>query len=150
MPSVVVLVVTVLAIARVVRFLVDDELFRGPRQRMINWAYIRANSWIVDNARQKAGVAGMNMPGFDPETLERDQRNAYRNEYRAGLRLARQGDDVPKLAYMITCPWCVSIWVGAVAAPVVWFAGSTPWVFVPALALAASYVTGWLASHEGK
>lgn len=43
------------------------------------------------------------------------------------------------------CPWCASIWIGAAAAPLVWFWGHTPWLFIPALALAMSQVTGMLA-----
>jgi hypothetical protein len=56
---------------------------------------------------------------------------------------------VPLLSYVITCPWCVSIYLCAFAAPVVWLAGRSPWLYVPALALAGSYAVGFLASHEG-
>lgn len=54
----------------------------------------------------------------------------------------------PLAAYLMTCPWCVSIYVGAVAAPLAYFWGSSPWLLIPALALAFSYTTGWLASKE--
>lgn len=50
------------------------------------------------------------------------------------------------LATLISCPWCVSIYVGAVAAPVAWFWGHFLWILLPALALAASQVTGMLSS----
>lgn len=50
---------------------------------------------------------------------------------------------------LITCPWCVSIWVAAVVAPLVYQAGDTPWVFVPAFALAMSQLTG-MASAIGR
>lgn len=53
--------------------------------------------------------------------------------------------DEPLPAYLVTCPWCASIYVGAVAAPVVYFWGSSPWLLVPALALAFSHLTGLLA-----
>ena len=55
------------------------------------------------------------------------------------------GAEPPLPVYLITCPWCVSIYVGAVAAPLVYFWGSSPWLLVPALALAFSYATGFLA-----
>lgn len=42
------------------------------------------------------------------------------------------------------CPWCMSIWVGALTAPVVWWFGQSPWVLVPVLALAASQITGMI------
>lgn len=49
------------------------------------------------------------------------------------------------LEYLITCPWCVSIWVGAATAPLLWLWGDTAGVLIPALALAASQVAGMLA-----
>ena len=45
------------------------------------------------------------------------------------------------LEYGITCQFCVSVWIGAVAAPVAYFWGMQPWFFVPALALAFSHFT---------
>jgi uncharacterized protein DUF1360 len=53
--------------------------------------------------------------------------------------------DEPKPAYLLTCPWCASIYVAAAAAPLCWFWGATPWLFIPALLLAFSQVTGLLA-----
>jgi hypothetical protein len=57
------------------------------------------------------------------------------------------GGDPPLLAYLIECPWCVSIYVAAVAAPLWYWLGTNPRVLVPAVALAFSYVTGFLAQH---
>ncbi|MGB8665668.1 MAG: DUF1360 domain-containing protein [Serratia inhibens] len=56
-------------------------------------------------------------------------------------------DDRPKtlgafIADVIQCPWCLSIWIGAVAAPLVWFFGEHPVMLIPALLLAFSQVTG--------
>jgi hypothetical protein len=56
-------------------------------------------------------------------------------------------DDRPKtlgafIADVIQCPWCLSIWIGAVAAPLVWFFGDHPVMLIPALMLAFSQVTG--------
>jgi hypothetical protein len=61
--------------------------------------------------------------------------------------LARRGHDL--LAYLILCPWCVSVWIGIVAAPVIYLWGTTPWLTVPALALALSMVAGLLAAAKG-
>lgn len=50
------------------------------------------------------------------------------------------------LAAVLQCEWCASVWV---AIPVAWTAavyGESTWWLVPALALAASAVTGVLAS----
>lgn len=46
------------------------------------------------------------------------------------------------VADLIQCPWCVSIWVGAVAAPLVWFWGDNPVMICLGLWLAFSQVTG--------
>lgn len=50
------------------------------------------------------------------------------------------------VAYLIICSWCVSIYVGAAGAGA-WYAwGETMPFMVITAALAASYVTGFLAS----
>jgi len=45
------------------------------------------------------------------------------------------------------CPWCVSIWIGMVTAPVVYVWGDTPVVSVVLLALASSEVAGMFYAH---
>lgn len=45
------------------------------------------------------------------------------------------------------CPWCVSIWVGAVTAPIMYLWGDTPVVSIVVLALAVSQVTGMLYTY---
>lgn len=51
-----------------------------------------------------------------------------------------------KLAYLVICSWCVSIYTGAAGAGA-WYAwGETMPFMVITAALAASYVTGFLAS----
>jgi hypothetical protein len=54
------------------------------------------------------------------------------------------------LAYLVVCDWCVSFYTGALAAVGGAWAGWWPWAWAPALALAFSHVTGWLASREGE
>lgn len=51
-----------------------------------------------------------------------------------------------RLAYFVTCPWCVSVWVGALGALAClrWGDGWGWWL--AALTLACSAVTGFLAS----
>ena len=65
---------------------------------------------------------------------------------RAGIDPADPFAPTPLLSYFVTCPWCVSIYVGAVAAPLAYWWGESPWLLVPAFALAFSAVTGYLAS----
>ena len=56
-------------------------------------------------------------------------------------------DDTPGssgewFATLITCPWCASIWLAALASPLIWFWGDTPVMLIPAIALAFSQVAG--------
>ncbi len=62
---------------------------------------------------------------------------------------ARPVADEPKPAYLLTCAWCASIYVAAAAAPLAWFWGDEPTLFIPALACAFSYVTGLFAQLSG-
>lgn len=49
-----------------------------------------------------------------------------------------------KLSYLIMCDWCVSIYAGAAVTAIVWWQHWTMWL---AAALAASHLTGFLASR---
>lgn len=69
-----------------------------------------------------------------------------------GLRDSLIGwlDDRPKtlgayISTLVTCPWCVSIWVGFIAAPLVWLWSDSPVMLIPAIALAFSQVTGMIS-----
>lgn len=53
------------------------------------------------------------------------------------------------LAYMVLCPWCISIWLAIPAAPIIYAYGDSPWLFVPALGLALSAAAGALARVKG-
>lgn len=64
-----------------------------------------------------------------------------------GPRSAIQRTRFDHLAYFVTCPWCVSIWVAAGVSTAAWYWRGQPWFQIVLLALAASYVTGLLASN---
>jgi len=61
--------------------------------------------------------------------------------------LKERGHDM--LAYLLLCPWCVSVWLAIPAAPIIYAYGDSPWLFVPALALALSAAAGVLARVKG-
>lgn len=65
-------------------------------------------------------------------------------------RLGLRGDGTmrPWVGYLVTCPWCVSVYV-ATAAVVAAALLPWPWVAWPALAASSSTVTGLLAAREG-
>ena len=54
-------------------------------------------------------------------------------------------DKHPRLAYLLLCPWCLSIWLAIPAAAVIYAYGHHWWLFVPALGLALSGAAGALA-----
>lgn len=124
MLSPIILVVYALAVARLTRMITADKILERPRVAFVKWAWRRSYSWIKAEAKED------------------------RNKALAAV-MANHADRPPMLAYLAFCPWCVSIWIGAGTAPLVWLWGARPWLFVPALALALSYVTGFLATHEG-
>lgn len=51
-------------------------------------------------------------------------------------------------AYFLSCPWCVSMWVALMVAPLVILATSLSFWLFPVLALAASQITGWLDKFD--
>jgi hypothetical protein len=66
-----------------------------------------------------------------------------------GALIRRLGVDHP-LSYLVTCSWCTSVWISAAVAPAAYWAGDTAWFQVPAIALSASYVAGWLSQFGGE
>jgi hypothetical protein len=62
----------------------------------------------------------------------------------AGLGL----DDRPMVGYLVTCPWCSSVWLSPPLVSVVVFWPDNRLVWVLVLAGAASYVAGLLAVVE--
>lgn len=124
-----------LAVARVTRLIADDKITDAPRRRLQVRLWVRHIT--DDEARRRytaqaaSGPAGM----------------AMAKRWLAEERLDNRAEP-PLSVYLLTCPWCASIYVAAAAAPLAYFWGSSPWLLVPALALAFSYVTGWLAGKE--
>ena len=66
-----------------------------------------------------------------------------------GPRAFIQRHSGPKIAYLVQCPWCLSIWLGLGIAATAYWGRSHWWVQVPLLGLAASYVTGMLEQASG-
>lgn len=91
--SMLTVLLTVLAVARLTRLVTEDKILEKPRD------------WVLDRV-----------------------------------------DPLGMLTYLLGCPWCVSVYLGAAAAPVAYYWGESPYVVIPALALTASYVSGFLAN----
>lgn len=74
---------------------------------------------------------------------------AYRRLGPAPSEAEVEAVEKPLLVYLIECPWCVSIYVGAGAAGLLAaFGPGSSGLFWPALALALSQATGLLAQLE--
>lgn len=133
MLSAVIVFVYVLAVARVTRLITEDKLTEGPRRRLSVWLWARTIR--ADEAAQRMRSDAVRLLG---RTLDEARR------FMAYERLDG-GAEPPLSVYLVSCPWCASIYVAAVAAPVAYWWGSEPWFLVPALALAFSHLTGLLA-----
>jgi len=81
------------------------------------------------------------------EKLKQGDREArFRALFDSAVQLSGLIDPEGRVAYFVTCPWCVSIWVGAGWLAV---AAAAPSLAVPlAAVLAWSSVTGLLSSME--
>ena len=67
-------------------------------------------------------------------------------DVQAGKRQST-GATAKAVAYLLTCPWCMSVWVGAavVFGAGLWLDVPYPWLLWPA----ASAITGLIATGEG-
>lgn len=139
-PAVIVFVYA-LAVARVTRLITSDKLTEGPRTRLMVWLWARTIS------AEEAGIwAARRFPGHDAG----HESTVHLGQIQKLMAIERLNDEAepPLAAYLVGCPWCASVYVGAVAAPLAHFWGGSPWLLVPALALAFSYFTGFVAGKE--
>lgn len=113
-------VLTCLTVFRVTRLLVTDRITEKPRLALYRWACLRSSRSWVKTPEDRALVLG---------------------------NIASGASKTPLLAYYLTCPWCVSVWVGGAVVGVETLV--LPHVPSPLLLWAASSaVTGLLANLE--
>jgi hypothetical protein len=126
------LLVDALAVARLARLVTKDVITVGPRDAVIRWAYTR------DGRGDELGV---------DEVFVGDDGKPRPSPAPPPAEVVRTDDHPPKIARLITCPWCASVWLagGVVVvrrlAPGVW-----PRV---ARVLAMSHVAGLVANRDG-
>jgi hypothetical protein len=119
MPGAITFVVFALAVARITRMINRDQVFAAPRRRLYRHL---------------------------PHVHLGVRSECDRCHRPIGNKVHVSEDSLG--AYLVLCPWCVSVYLGAIGAVVYWLWGTSPWIFLPALALAFSYVTGFLAEHS--
>lgn len=134
MLSALIVLVYALAVARVTRLITEDRLAEAPRRALAVrlWARTITNAEVAKRYTRMADLG----------------RYAEAKRWMAAERLDAHAEP-PLSVYLIGCPWCASIYVAAVAAPVAYWWGTEPWFLVPALVLAFSYVTGFAAKIGG-
>lgn len=110
------LVVDALAAYRVTRLATADTIFHGPRDAIVRWSYRRQGREAVERPMPE-------VPG-------------------AWAEVAMADDDPPKLATLVTCRWCMGVWVaaGVVAARRYWPEAWGPAADTMALAALAALI----------
>lgn len=164
------LVLVSLAVYRGTLLVTGDRITRTPRRRLREWLHHRAHhlttveawgeaayrcscGWRAESAPSGAlrmvvvhGTThdliprGSSLPDY---TLNPHQ--AAQTVAEIAVRHVQVARDRGRLTFLLECPWCVSIYLGGIGAAVAaaWPAGWWRW---PALAMAASGVTGLLAT----
>lgn len=128
------LIVYALAVARVAVLITEDRITEAPRDALLRRLRARHEARCLARAKREVSAEGVRW------TLGMDE------DFRA---LCKRGSSNAYLVYLLTCQWCIGFWISAVAAPVWYFLGDNPWVLIPAVALAFSYVTGKLSQFGG-
>lgn len=132
------LLIYALAVARGSVLVTEDRITQAPRE----WALqrLRDRAWRPFNAaarRYREQVDAGTDTDADAEAL-----NAL------GVAIEARQDE-GYLSYLLTCQWCVSIWLGLPAVIVWWNWPTEPWALGPAILLAFSMITGKLAQIGG-
>lgn len=123
-------VLAALAVYRLSLLVVYDALTERPREAIIRGAYARQAKRMDMTLETLAGKVGM------------QQADAHRDGWK---QVALEDDFPPKLAGLLSCPWCVSPWLAAPVAAGAFWAPAEWWFQYPAGLLACSAVTGFLA-----
>ncbi len=89
------LLLDALATYRLTKLVTDDQITAGLRDKVIEWAYERESCGreTVAAVAEQAGIDVLT-PGAWAEVVANDP-------------------DPPKLAYLVTCPYCASVWLAA-------------------------------------
>jgi hypothetical protein len=128
-----IVLVYALAVARVTRLITADKITERPRERL--QLALWAHSITPGEAAAWAALWEVDAPLGQVTRQMVAQRTA-------------DSAEPPLSVYLLGCPWCASIYVGAAAAPLAYFWGTSPWLLIPALTLAFSYFTGFAAGKE--
>lgn len=135
------LLVYALAVARGSVLVTEDRITEAPRKwalerlRRRHWRKFRPLAAEVRDAIARGASAA--------DLAERRERLAALGSEAE----AKQGSGY--LEYLLTCQWCVSVWLALPAVVVWWNWPTEPWSLGPAILLAFSMITGKLSQIGG-
>lgn len=163
--------VTVLLVSmacyRITLLLIADTITEPPRRRLLEWlagrrhqdAELHVLAHDPDGVEQPGMLRvactcgwyaerdqhGTYVADPVPSTVDLTERFPDLRRMLTDHQAEHRTDPGGKLGVLVTCPWCVSVYVGAAMAAVAW-AWPHGWWRWPALALTASATTGLLAT----
>jgi hypothetical protein len=135
------LLIYALAVARGTVLVTEDRITEAPR------------TWALDKLNDRHWREFRRLAKVEMERIEREPYTTPSPEWEAALGEAgRQAEDrkgKSYLEYLLTCPWCVSVWLALPAVIVWWIWPTEPWSLGPAVLLAFSMITGKLSQIGG-
>jgi len=127
-----VFLVAVGAAYRLTMLVVYDRITADVRERALTWITGHGEDHHAPDWRCRCRAVYDAHSGLDDHIV--DQRSLL-DGWRA------------KVAYLVTCPWCVSFYLGQLVLWSGWCFGTRAWWFVPAAGLAASGAVGTWARY---
>lgn len=135
------LLIYALAVARGTVLVTEDRITEAPR----TWALakLKDRHWREFNRLAKAEMRRIESSPYTPMPAEDEA------ALTAAGKLAEERQGNSYLEYLLTCPWCVSVWLALPAVIVWWNWPTEPWSLGPAILLAFSMITGKLSQIGG-
>jgi hypothetical protein len=138
-----------LAVARLSVLVVEDRITEAPRA----WALerLRNRDWRPFHklaTRYAASVAEQQATEWHDDEIN-DRVDVEAAELNVLGEKLEQTAGTGYLSYLLTCQWCISVWIALPAVIVWWNWPAEPWSLGPALLLAFSMITGKLSQIGG-
>lgn len=134
-------VVAALAVYRLTMLVTADTITEPARERVIDWLNARKHPGRPVMPESTPAPDGPFLPGEPTVDLLESGPLVV-----DGATMVARATDPHRLAYLLDCPWCASIWLAAPASAVTYWWSHTPAWWIAAGTLAASAVTGIVAT----
>ena len=130
-----------LAVARGSVLVTEDRITEAPRERALAW--LRERRWREFRTLAAEVQAAVKAGASINDLKDRRARLVVLSNEAASAQ------DSGYLVYLLTCQWCVSIWLALPAVVVWWNWPTEPWSLGPVILLAFSMITGKLSQIGG-